>query len=396
MTVDVLLVGGGTAGHVLPALATARALGQLDPSLQIAFAGRPGSLEERLVVAAGHRIHHVDAVALPRRISLDLFRVAPRLNRALRRARDLLSEQSVRLVVSFGGYVALPVSLAARGRIPLLLHEQNSRPGLANRIASRYADVVAVTFAESSAGFSSGTQVHVTGNPVQEHLRELDRVERRLGARARLGLDGQRGTLLVFGGSQGAASINDGLAGAAAAWRALGLQIVHVTGHGGHDAALAAWQAGGVDPAAEGSSVRIVPFLDDMADAYAAADIVVARAGATTIAELAVLGLPSVLVPYPHATADHQRGNAAALVAAGAAVLLDDADLTPTSLVDAVTSIMQDAGRMGRMSLAARSWARPHAAEALARLAMGLLPAPHERWAGRGPDGSGGAEHVDD
>jgi len=383
MAIDVLLVGGGTAGHVLPAIATAQALERMAPHLTVAFAGMPGSLEERLVVGSGYTFHHIDAVPLPRRVSRDLLRVLPRLNRALRSTRVLLEKEAVRAVVSFGGYVALPVSLAARGRIPQVLHEQNSRPGLANRVASRYADRVAVTFPASVDGFPDTTRTHVTGNPVQQRLRDLDLVARRSDGRVRLGLDPQRQTMLVFGGSQGARSINRAVASAAAAWQSLGLQVLHVTGHSGYETGLEAWRAAGVDPDDEGSDVRVVPFLDDMADAYAAADLVVARAGATTIAELSVLGLPAVLVPYPHATADHQRGNADSLVAAGAAVLLDDADLSAATLAEAVAPIVNDVERAGLMSLSARAWARPHAAEALARLTLQVLPASEDPDTGR-------------
>jgi len=374
MAIDVLLVGGGTAGHVLPAIATAQALGRLDPDLRIAFAGRAESLEERLVRGSGYELFPIDAVALPRKVSADLVRVLPRLTRAIGSARALLEEESVRVVVSFGGYVALPVSLAARGRIPQVLHEQNSRPGLANRIASRFVDRVAVTFPSSIEALASSERVHVTGNPVQQRLRDLDLVSRRSAGRERLGLDPLRPTLLAFGGSQGARSINAALAAAAPAWRTSGLQVLHVSGPSGFEEASEGWRAAGVDPELDGSEVRVVPFLDDMADAYAAADVVVARAGATTLAELSVLGIPSVLIPYPHATADHQRGNAEALVRAGAAVLIDDADLDAASLVAAVTSIVQDVERAGRMALAARSWARPHAAESLARLTLEILP----------------------
>lgn len=373
MAIDVLFVGGGTAGHVLPAIATAQALQRLDPDLRVAFAGRAESLEERLVRGAGYELHHIEAVALPRRPSLALVRVLPRLLRSIRSTRTLLTEESVRVAVSFGGYVALPVTLAARGRIPQVLHEQNSRPGLANRIAARFVDRVAVTFPSSMDGLPSRSRVHVTGNPVQQRLRDLDLIARRRAGRDRLGLDAARPTLLAFGGSQGARSINTALAAAAAAWRTLGLQVVHVSGPTGYDAAVEAWRSAGIDPEKQGSTVRVIPFLDDMADAYAAADVVVARSGATTLAELSVLGIPAVLIPYPHATADHQRGNAEALVDAGAAVCIDDADLDANTLVAAVTPIVNDVERAGRMALAARSWSRPHAAEALARIAQELL-----------------------
>lgn len=375
MTTDILLVGGGTAGHVLPAVATAQALARMRPDLTLGFAGLPGSLEERLVTMSGHDFHLIRAVSLPRRPSVALLGVAPRLLLAVRAARRLLAGESVRVVVSFGGYVALPVALAARRRVPLVLHEQNSRPGLANRIAGRFADRVAVTYPSSMdrIRIRRSGRVHVTGNPVQERLRDLNVVARRGAGRERLGLEPRRPTLLAFGGSQGARSINQCVTDAAAAWQSLGMQVLHVTGHLDHEDALVRWRDAGVDPERADAGVKVLPFLDDMADAYAAADVVVARAGATTIAELTVLGIPSVLVPYPYATADHQRGNAEALVGAGAAMLIDDAALSPDALASAVAAIITDSARAGAMSLAARAWARPEAAEGLARLVLGVL-----------------------
>jgi UDP-N-acetylglucosamine--N-acetylmuramyl-(pentapeptide) pyrophosphoryl-undecaprenol N-acetylglucosamine transferase len=367
---EVLLVGGGTAGHVLPAIATARAIERLRPGTTCAFAGRSASLEERLVTAAGYAFHEIDAVPLPRRATAELFRVAPRLLAAVRAARTLLSDSGAGVVVSFGGYVALPISLAARGRVPLVLHEQNSRPGLANRIASRSATHVAVTFPSSADRLASRNRVRITGNPVQQRLRDLDVTARRAAARERLGLEASRSTVLVLGGSQGARSINLAVSGAADAWRALGLQVLHLAGPRGYDEAVEHWRAAGVDPDGDSAPVRVVPFLDDMADAYAAADLAVSRAGATTIAELSVLGIPAVLVPYPHATADHQHGNAEALVRAGAAVMLDDADLSPDLVAATVATLVSEPWRLGTMAAAARAWSRPEAAEALARLVL--------------------------
>jgi UDP-N-acetylglucosamine--N-acetylmuramyl-(pentapeptide) pyrophosphoryl-undecaprenol N-acetylglucosamine transferase len=370
---DVLLVGGGTAGHVLPAIATAQALERLRPGLTVAFAGLQGSLEERLVTAAGYDLHTVDAVPLPRRLSPELLRVGPRLLAAVRAGRVLLGDTGVGALVSFGGYVALPLSLAARGRVPLVLHEQNSRPGLANRIASRSATHVAVTFPSSVDRLVSRERVRITGNPVQQRLRDLDVIARRPAARERLGLVTDRITLLVLGGSQGARSINLAVSRAASAWQALDIQVLHVSGPRGYDETLESWREAGVDPEAADARVRLVPFFDDMADAYAAADLVVSRAGATTIAELSVLGLPAILVPYPHATAEHQLGNAESLMRAGAAVLLDDAAISPDLIAATVAELVTDAQRRAALGRAARAWSRPDAAEALARLVLDAL-----------------------
>ena len=373
MAIDVLLVGGGTAGHVIPAIATAQALLGAYPELRLAYAGLGGSIEERLVDAAGLDFRPVEAVALPRRLSPALLRVPFRLARAVKGARRLLADEQVGVVVAFGGYVSMPLALAARGRTPLILHEQNSRPGLANRIASRFARRVAVSFPASIDRFPHPDRCMFTGNPVQQRIQDLDRVGRRGPSREQLGLAVDRPTLLVFGGSQGARSINAAVVAAIAAWQQLGVQVLHLTGTRDYDDAVGRWQQAGVDPAAPGSDVRVVPFLADMSAAYAAADVVLCRAGATTIAELTVLGIPSILVPYPYATADHQQSNADALVAVGAAVLIADGDLDAERLVEALRPLITEPARAGAMSLAARAWGRPHAAIAVASLVVAAL-----------------------
>ena len=370
---DVLLVGGGTAGHVLPAIATAQALERLRPGLDVEFAGQSGSLEERLVSAAGYPFSVVRAFPLPRRLTLDLLHVVPGVLGAVRHARALLSETGARGVVSFGGYVALPLSLAARRRVPLVLHEQNSRPGLANRLASRSATHIAVTFPSSAERLRGRERIRVIGNPVQQRLRDLDVLGRRAEAAERLTLDTRRRTLLVLGGSQGARSINRAVAGALDAWRALDLQVLHLTGERGHAETLGWWRDAGVDPEDGSGPVRVVPFMEDMSDAYAVADLAVSRAGATTIAELSVLGIPSILIPYPHATAQHQEGNALALAGAGAALVVEDAALSPDVIATLVASIVDRPQRAVEMSRAARAWSRPDAAEALALVVLDAI-----------------------
>jgi UDP-N-acetylglucosamine--N-acetylmuramyl-(pentapeptide) pyrophosphoryl-undecaprenol N-acetylglucosamine transferase len=373
MTIDVLLTGGGTAGHVLPAIATAQALQRVRPELRVVFAGLPDSIEERLVTAAGFDFERIRAVALPRRATPNLLRVPGRLLAAVRHARRLLRDRGVRTVVSFGGYVGLPVALAARRRIPLILHEQNSRPGIANRRTARSARFVAVSFPSSAERFPDPERCRFIGNPVQDRLRALDRATRRAAARVEFGLNPDRATVLVFGGSQGARSINAAVAQGGEAWRRLGIQLLQVTGPRGMDEAQARWRDEGVDPQGPDSGVRLVEYLSDMSDAYAAADLVVCRAGATSIAELTVLGLPAILIPYPHATADHQRHNAAALEAAGAAIVIDDADLDGACLLAHVEPFFADPVRAARMGLAARAWGRPDAAEGMAALVLEVL-----------------------
>jgi UDP-N-acetylglucosamine--N-acetylmuramyl-(pentapeptide) pyrophosphoryl-undecaprenol N-acetylglucosamine transferase len=373
VTLDVLLVGGGTAGHVLPALATASALAEVRPELRLGFAGLSDSIEERLVAAAGFDFEVIRAVRLPRRLGRDLLRVPGALLSATGEARKLLRREQVRILVSFGGYVGMPLVLAARKRVPLLLHEQNSVPGLANRISARWAAEVALTFPSSESAFGSHVRRRFVGAPVRRAIVELDRSARRSEACASFGLDPARRTVLVFGGSLGARSLNLALTGALAAWRELDVQILHLTGTRGFAESREAWHRAGLDPDEQGSGVRVLAYLEDMTDAYAAADLVVCRAGATSIAELTVLGLPAVLIPYPHATADHQRSNAAALEGIGAAVVLADEDLDAASLTASVRGLLADPQRLAAMGAAAAAWARPQAAYGLAALIVTTL-----------------------
>jgi UDP-N-acetylglucosamine--N-acetylmuramyl-(pentapeptide) pyrophosphoryl-undecaprenol N-acetylglucosamine transferase len=373
----VLLAGGGTAGHVTPALATAEALRDHDPALVVEFVGTATGLEAGMVPAAGWKLHHVEAAPLLRRLSPQTARLPFVVLRSARLLTRLIRRRSVAAACVFGGYVCGPLALAARWTgVPLLIHEQNAAPGLANRIAARWAWTVAVSVPGTQRHFPRSARTVVTGNPVRADLLRADLAALRPGAMAALGLRCDRPTVLAFGGSLGARRLNDALL--QARWPdPAGVQLLHVAGARDHARVAAAWAS--ADPAL---AVRCEAFLDDMAPAYAAADVVVCRAGASTIAELTVLGLPSVLVPYPHAAADEQTANARALVDAGAATMITDADLDGARLVAAVAPLLADDARRAAVATAARSLGRPDAA---ARLAELLVAA-----AGSRPSAAGG------
>jgi UDP-N-acetylglucosamine--N-acetylmuramyl-(pentapeptide) pyrophosphoryl-undecaprenol N-acetylglucosamine transferase len=370
MTTRILFAGGGTAGHVFPAVAVARAIVDLDPSVEPVFAGTEDRLEDTLVPAAGFRLHHVAALPVPRRLSPGLLRVPGGLRAAVKRCEAILAEEGPVGAVTFGGYVSFPVSrAAARAGLPLVIHEQNAVPGLANRFAGRWADRIAVTFPGSAERFAHPDKVVVTGNPVREEILSLDLEARRADARASFGLDPELPTLLVFGGSQGARSLNRAVVRAHGLWSAPGqLQVLHAAGASLHQEAAAAWERARAE--ADGPRVRCVDFIEDMGAAYAAADIVVCRAGATSIAELTALGRPSVLVPYPHATRDHQMHNARALAQVGGAQVIDDAELDARRLVDAVEPWIADPDARDRAARAARVFGRRDAAQQVARLVL--------------------------
>lgn len=358
----VVIGTGGTAGHVFPALATADVLRD-ELGADVLFLGRGAGQEARLVPAGGHRFEEIEALPLRRGLSPSTLLLPFAVLRAARRCRPLLAGADV--VLGMGGFVSVPVSLAARrDRIPLVVHEQNAVPGLANRLAARWARAVAVSHDAAAPRFR-GRQVVVTGNPVRTSVRRVREERRRLREEARgaLELAPDRMTVIVFGGSQGATRVNR------AAVVALGLlgdradlQVVILTGERNHDEVRRTLPGHGA------LVVRTVPFLDRMELAYAAADLAVCRAGATTVAELSACGLPAVLIPYPHATGRHQEANARALAGAGAAVVVADDRLDGQLLAETIEALIGDPPRLKAMAEASASAGHPRAAERLAGL----------------------------
>lgn len=357
----VAIAAGGTAGHVLPALALGRVL--RDRGIEVTFFGTAGGQEARLVPDAGFPFVAVAARPLRRdslAASASALLAAGWSALAVRR---VLSGTDV--VVGMGGYASVPVCVGAvLARIPLVVHEQNAIPGLANRVLARGATVVAVGFDAARPRFGAAA-VRVTGNPLREPVlalaerRRTDATAARAEAASALGLDPGAPTVVVFGGSQGARRVNDAvLAGARAL--PVGTQILLLAGrdHAEDVAAAATGLAG----------VQVLGYLDRMELAYAAADLVVARAGAMTCAEVTACGLPSVLVPYPYATDDHQLANARALEAAGAATVVLDERLDATTFAERVGRLLADPDQRDAMAASARAWARTDAAIALADL----------------------------
>ena len=369
MTV-VLVAAGGTGGHVFPGLATADALRRARPDTTVEFVGTAERLEARLVPEAGWTLHTVPAAALTRRVSPATLKLPFVLAGAVRRARRVIADRRADAAVCFGGYTSVPLALAARrARLPLVVHEQNAVPGVANRLAARFADAVAVSFPAAQHAFGRRRTV-LTGNPVRPGYATLDRAALRDEALRHFDLDPSRRTLLVFGGSQGARRINRAVTGSAGRWPDPDrLQILHAAGRTTHDETRAAWDA--APPG--GPLVRCLEFIERMDLAYAVADLVVCRAGASTIAELTALGLPAVLVPYPHATDDHQTANARGVADAGGAAVIADAELDADRLVATAAPLLGDDARRTAMAEAAAAFGRPDAADALAALVLETL-----------------------
>ena len=350
----VVIAAGGTAGHVNPALALAHALDGDD----VSFVGTDRGLETRIVPEHGFALRTIEVVGFDRAKPLAFPAVALKALGAIRRSRALLAEIEPDVVVGMGGYVSLPVALAARSRsVPIVLHEQNIVFGLANRVTKRFARRVAVSFEDTLAEAGPGG-VH-TGNPVAADLATFDRTAARSEAFERLELDPGRRTAIVFGGSLGARTLNDAAIDLAELWRnRTDVQILHISGRGGS----ATPDRPEVSPV-----YRQTDYIDDMKLAYAVADLAICRGGASTVAELCVAGVPSVIVPYPHHRDRQQERHGRVLEVAGAAVVIDDREASADRLAATFDELVAS-DRLEAMAEAARALGRPDAAADLARV----------------------------
>lgn len=353
MTPSVVVAGGGTGGHVYPGIALAEAIRVRRPDADIAFIGTSRGLESSAVPAAGFALETVDVLPWTRTIGVRRFWAPATALRAAAQARRILRRRGAHAVAVMGGYASLPAALAAHWLgLPLVVHEQNAIPGRANRVAARLTGHVFATFDISAAWFPKPRRVRVVGNPVRAAIARLDRDALRPQARQTFGLHPHAPTVLVFGGSRGARRLSDAARGLGAWAESSRAQILLLAGRG--EAA-----------AVRHARIVEVEYTERMDLAYAAADVVVARAGAG-IMEIACAGLPAVLVPYPYARDDHQTANARVFDGAGAAVVVADADATSERIAAELDGIIADPDRAARMSAAARSIARPDAAGALA------------------------------
>lgn len=368
--VNVLMASGGSGGHIYPGITIAQALKEHDADVNVLFVGAEGGLEAELVPRAGFAFEAIPARYLRRRLSLEVFQTAWTAWRGFRMASGIVERFRPDVAVGTGGYVSGPVIAAATmRRVPTVIQEQNAYPGLTSRLLGRVAHRIALGSEAARRYFPGGPdRLVVTGNPIRRDI--LTRTRRE--ALKTLGLDPRRKTLLVFGGSQGGRSINEAVVDAVRPlMRNRDVQIIHQTGQRGF-AAVAA--AAGTDAARRDDGAvsvghwHIMPFIHDMPTAYAAADLVVCRAGAITLAELTARGLPAVLVPYPFAAERHQDANAAELAEAGAAICVPDAELTGDRLAETVLTLLHDEARLARMAEAGRRLGRPDAAERIAAL----------------------------
>jgi UDP-N-acetylglucosamine--N-acetylmuramyl-(pentapeptide) pyrophosphoryl-undecaprenol N-acetylglucosamine transferase len=354
----IMIAGGGTGGHVYPGIAVAEELRRIRPAYQVVFVGGKRGLEAQAVPEAGFRLRFIATSGFPRRAPWRWPWAALVNVVGLIQALVLMAIERPNVVLGTGGYVSAPVSLAARltGRA-LLLQEQNSIPGMANRWLARIADEVHLSFVEARSYFLRKDNLKVSGNPVRQYILSGDRST----ALQEFGLAEGRPTVFIFGGSRGAHRINQA---AIEAMRKLqgrvDVQFILQTGREDFE-----WARGTVD--AEKLPARVLPYLRRIHMAYAAADLVVCRSGAMTLAEIAACGTPAILIPYPHAAHDHQVVNAANLVERGAAAMILDHELTGERLAQEIAHWLSDKQGLSRMSANARTFTRPDAAERIVR-----------------------------
>lgn len=356
--VNIVLAGGGTAGHTSPLLATAEALERAG-GVRLVCVGTAKGLETTVVPAAGYELRLIDPVPLPRKPGPDLLRLPVRLGRSISQARRVLRDHDADVLIGFGGYVSVSAYLAAFSmRVPVVIHEQNALPGVSNKLGARFAAYTAATF--------PGTPLKgadVIGMPVSRRISRptVTRAE----ARQFFGLHPELPTLLVSGGSQGALSLNRAVEEARSGLLDAGVQILHVLG------AKNMTDDHVVVTAAHGASYRPVAFVEDMSYAYAAADLMFGRAGAGTVVETAMSGLPTLFVPYPHGNGEQAR-NAAALVAAGGGVLIDDSEVSADRLISEVVPLITNTTELAAMAAVCREQSPADAADVLAARALAV------------------------
>lgn len=365
---SVVIAGGGSAGHIEPALALADALRRADPAIPITCLGTERGLETRLVPLRGYELALIPAVPLPRSLTPQLVSVPQRMAAAVGAAAAVLDTARAEVVVGFGGYVATPGYLAARRRrVPIVVHEANSRPGLANRIGALLTRHVFTG--------QPGTRLRHArwiGIPIRREISGLNRLAMSDKARAHFGLRPDLPVLLVTGGSQGASSLNRAAAGAAGLLRAAGVQVLHIVGPRA---------AADIEVPPGDTPYLVLPYVDRMDLAYAAADFALCRAGAMTCAELTAVGLPAAYVPLPHGNGE-QRLNALPVERAGGGMIVDDARLSPDWIRDTLLPVVLDAELVAAMSRAAAAAGSRDADSMLAAEVMSVIR-PVSRQKGR-------------
>jgi UDP-N-acetylglucosamine--N-acetylmuramyl-(pentapeptide) pyrophosphoryl-undecaprenol N-acetylglucosamine transferase len=362
-----VIAAGGTGGHIYPGIALADALRRKDPAMEVFFVGTEKGLEKTLIPRAGYDVRFIDVRPFERTLGLAPIMVGFSLLRSTSQAKELIDGASA--VAGMGGYPTLPTVAAARlSGTPCLIHESGATPGLANRVAARFTRNVGLAFPEAAPRFPRRIEPRVVGMPLREEIANFDRDALRVQARQQYGLPEDTVALLVMGGSLGALRLNQVAIQLAERWRDRDdVRIILKAGNDHVDQAR-------VELEANGGIVVATPygFIDRIDTAYAAADLALVRAGAGTVAEIPVVGLPAILIPYPHAPGDHQMLNAQPLMKAGAGIIVADHEANADRVGPAIEGLLTDRTKLKSMAAAATSLAKPRAADELAEWVLEL------------------------
>ena len=382
---SVALSGGGTAGHVNPLLSVAARIRELEPEARITVIGTAVGLEARLVPAAGFDLFTIEKVPFPRRPNMDALKFPMRWVRETNQVKAMMADRAVDVLVGFGGYASAPAYRAAcKLGVPIAIHEQNARAGMANKLGARWADFIGTAYEHPGLRPAGGATMERVGLPLREPIARLcarlgdDRSAVRAACAADLGIDPSRPLILVTGGSLGALSLNKAVSAAAADLLKAG-QVIHLTGRGKADqvradvaACAGAGALAGLGPESAGAGdYHVAEYLERIDKAFACADLVLCRSGAGTVSEISALGLPAVYVPLPIGNGE-QRFNAEPVVRAGGGLMVRDADFTADWVRAHVPALVADHGRLGTMARAAWGYGIRDAADRMAREVIAL------------------------
>lgn len=365
----IMMSGGGTGGHIYPAVTIARAIKKEVKFCEVLFVGTRRGLEADIIPTEGFEIQFIDVCGFERRLSVKNVQTIVKTVASVWQSRKIIKEFKPDIVIGTGGYVCGPVLLAASlMRIPTMIQEQNVIPGITNKILSRFVDKIALGYGEAARYFGNQNKVFTSGNPIRQEVMSANREE----SIVALGLDASKRTILISGGSRGARSINQAMlevyqhfAGSKE------IQLLHVTGQSEYNGIVGNLNQCGIDRTAAGNII-IKPYLYNMPQALAVADLAIFRAGALGLAELTARGIPSILIPYPYAAENHQEFNARVMEQQGAAVVIRDADLNGNVLIKAIKELASSPRKIDAMAVASKKIGRPDAAESIAQMALSL------------------------
>jgi len=363
----IVISGGGTGGHIYPAITIANQIKSMEPTAEITFVGTEHGLEKNIVPRCGYPLKFITVAGFERHLSVGTMISGMKLLVGLKDARSLLKEIKPDLVIGTGGYVCGPVLFwAAQMGIPTCIQEQNAMPGVTNKILSHFVDIICLGYNEGAQYFSGRARKIFTGNPVRQEILKDERED----GFAKFSLDKAKKTILVFGGSRGARSINNAMLELEKAMAGrTDVQILHATGELDYEK----YKAQLAPEAQAAENIKVVPYLHEMPLALSVADLAIARSGAIGLAELLVKGIPAILIPYPYATANHQEFNARAIAKAGAAEVILDKELTGMLLREKVEQLLTKPDTLAAMHTAAQKLSRPEAAKEIAQSALSLV-----------------------